>query len=371
MEFLNRIFNSLFGQSANEECTNEKEKHNNVKIDFCKNISQTPQNYSYLLKRQTFKFHNQFLFGLRYIVAEELWMVGCDFAYGVGFDDAEKAIKSLVDERYVKFLNTIVFKNNVAQDSNHAGNVKCINKTGAFQLLNNIDFDNKAEFIAYLLENFKNLESKLTTNKSLSSDDDKLSKVLTAIETIKKDNASLLDRNEHFKNQVFDKFGAFERRFNEQIVELDKKICLYDNVEQLYNKLRTFHKSKEITSSFSNLSFLSNESHNNDDCRYETVKFPRDSSKYPRLAVYVKSNATQGTDLAFLAGQQKNMGARKRKYQDMELVYDAVHPNPLLALHCINEELENKNFKFCKKSKRMYCIDSDIDTVKSFINENV
>ncbi|UJZ89079.1 38.7k [Erannis ankeraria nucleopolyhedrovirus] len=368
MEFLNRIFNSLFGQSADEECNKEKEKHN-VKMDFRKNASS--QNYSYLLEKQTFKFHNQFLFALRYTVTEELWMVGCDFAYGIGFDDAEKAIKSLVDDRYVKSLNTIVFKNNVAQDSNQAGNVKCINKTGAFQLLNNINFENKAEFIAYLSENFKNLESKLTTNKSSSvCIDEKLSKVLTAIETIKKDNVSLLDHNELFKNQVFNKFGAFEKRFNEQIVELDKKICLYDNVEQLYNKLRTFHKSKEITGSFSNLSFLSDTAHNNDDYKYETVKFPRDSSKYPRLAVYVKSNE-QGTDLAFLAGQQKNMRARKRKYQDMELVYDAVHPNPLLALHCIDEELENKNFKYCKKSKRVYCIDSDIDTVKSFINENV
>ncbi|AKC91631.1 ac13 [Lambdina fiscellaria nucleopolyhedrovirus] len=124
------------------------------------------------------------------------------------------------------------------------------------------------------------------------------------------------------------------------------------------------------------------------EMRYDTVKYPKDATKHPRLAVFVKSKntpalsydnehdkATLGnvatTDVAFLTGQNQHLKSNKRKYEaaDMELVYDAVHPNPLMAVLCFNEELELKNFKFSKKSKRFYNVECDVETMKSFINE--
>ncbi|AIU41361.1 38.7k [Sucra jujuba nucleopolyhedrovirus] len=407
MEFLGKLFSTIFGVDKPEATddsieTNDDTSTSYTNFDQKKCYNNTDENhsdlflkgFSYLFNMKKLTFDDQFSFVLRYIVKnEEIWMVGYDFARGVGFANPHWAVDRYVQFTEIKTLNQLLYSNNrcprpAGEEPSSTPLVKCINKTGALQLLNRIEFENKAEFIACLLETFNELEqefkpsSSTTTNDGAEKEtkcDDKLSLVLSAIESININNSSMIECNNAFKNQVIEKFGVFEKRFDEQIKELQTRISQYDNVERLYVQLREHHAAKRRQSTLS-MSFFNiadgtacTDNDRNDkisSSRFETVKFPRDHMKHPRLAVYVKTNE-HGTKLAFCSGQQKHMQLRKRKFQDMELVYDKVHPNPLMALHCIDEELGNKNYKYSKRGKREYHIESDIDTVKSFIYENV
>ncbi|AWW14500.1 hypothetical protein KM620_gp140 [Hyposidra talaca nucleopolyhedrovirus] len=380
MDMFTKLFALFFGDNSskveNDQHDTDFEDYNesnvnNSRINTCKTKSHNDRpnvkKYSYLFEQKTLTFDDQFSFVLRYLIKnEEIWMIGYDLAAGIGFDDPNLAVDRFVQFTNLRTINQLMFTKSAADG------IKCINRNGALQLLNNIEFRNKAEFIACLLETFNELEHlhKPTTSLSTSSvnNDEKFNKVLEAIESIKCNNTLLMECNNTFKTQVLDKFGAFEQRFSQQIQQLHNKITQYENVEQLYTRLKEYHKTQEDASLDDSLSFL-NKHHRQGD-RYETVRFPRNSSKFPRLAVYVKPD-NEGTQMALIAGQQKNIQTRKRKYKDMELIYDSVHPNPLLAVHCINEELDNKNYSYSKRGKRVFHIQSDVNTVKSFINENV
>ncbi|AHH82716.1 38.7 kDa protein [Buzura suppressaria nucleopolyhedrovirus] len=366
MDMFAKLFTLFFGTNSKptqqEYDTNIGNCNNKNFENVKRNENPVIKKYSYLFEEKTLTFDNQFCFVLRYLIKnEEIWMIGYDLAAGIGFDNPNLAVNRYVQFTEWKSVNQLLFDKFTADDG-----IKCINRNGALQLLNNIDFKNKAEFIACLLETFNELEHfHKPSSTSIVNDDDKFDKLLEAIEAIKCNNTLLLENNTTFKTQIIDKLGAFELQFSHQIQELHNKIIQYENVEQLYTRLKKYHKTLE-GSALDDCCSIFNEHQN----RYETVRFPRNPSKFPRLAVYVKPD-NQGTQLAIIAGQQKNMQARKRKYKDMELVYDSVHPNPLLAVHCINEELDNKNYNYSKRGKRVYHIQSDVNTVKSFINENV
>ncbi|ACI28723.1 38.7K protein [Agrotis ipsilon multiple nucleopolyhedrovirus] len=340
--------------------------------------------FSYLFKKKRIRFDEQFSFTIHYLFNDEIWLAANAFAAGVGFSDPAEAVRQFVDSKYKCSLNQLVFNvggggGGGGEDNNAEEGLVCVNKHGVLQLLDQIDFDNKAEFMAWLIENvYAELENKFLP----SPIDEKLNKMLTAVDDIKQHNDELARTNEHFKSQVIERIEMFDRR----IAQLNDKMVMFENVDELYRRLREHHRTTTASTSSAarhlrHPSFLSASDvgggdsgdiigENGDLCRYETVRFPRDTSKHPRLSVFVKPSES-GTQLAFVASQQRRHGVLKRKYNDMEMIYDSVHPNPQLAMQCINEELDMKNFDYRKQSRRTLHINCSVDTAKSLIHENL
>ncbi|AIZ48577.1 38.7K protein [Agrotis segetum nucleopolyhedrovirus B] len=342
-----------------------------------KRSEPTSCGFSYMFKKKRIRFDDQFSFTIHYLFNDEIWLAANAFAAGVGFSNPADAVRQYVETKYKCPLNQLMFgenNNNDTQDSS----VVCLNKHGVLQLLDHINFDNKAEFIAWLIENvYVELENKFLP----SPIEDKLNKMLTAVDEIKQHNDELARTNENFKSQVIERFELFDRR----ISQLGDKIAKFENVDELYKRLREHHRTTTAPTHLRHPSFFSDGVvgddnndiigetgviSNGDLSRYETVRFPRDTSKHPRLSVFVKPSES-GTQLAFVASQQRRHGALKRKYNDMEMIYDSVHPNPQLAMQCINEELDMKNFDYRKQSRRTLHINCSVDTAKSLIHENL
>lgn len=377
-----KFFAKLFGYYYDDEDDNNNDIINN---DERKNISSLLSGFSYLFKTKRIQFDDQFSFTINYLFNDEVWIAGNKLAEGLGFPDPQTAIDEFVDGKYKRTINELVFNNSV----NDTNGLVCVNKHGVLQLIDRLDFKNKAEFTAWIIEEvYVELENKFLP----SPIDDKLNKVLAAVDTIKQHNNEALRTNDQFKDQVIERFEWF----NVQISELNKKMSMLNNVDELYKRLQDYHRSNSrsnggggplLTTIFSNNTSLSSSSSfsnennlsgggagngmlENEHTRYETVRFPRDTSKHPRLSVFVKPSE-EGTDIAFITAQQRRHNALKRKFNDMEMIYDSVHPNPQLAMHCINEELDVKQFDYTKRSRRVIHVNSPIETVKSFINENL
>jgi predicted DNA-binding protein YlxM (UPF0122 family) len=102
------------------------------------------------------------------------------------------------------------------------------------------------------------------------------------------------------------------------------------------------------------------------------VRLPHDTSKHPRLAVYSESVDENTTKIAFVTGQTQNFRKRKLPFDEddnMELVFDEVHGNPLLAIQCINEHFNNNNYNVQKRAKRMLQVDCEMDTAKKIVSQ--
>ncbi|QED40641.1 38.7K [Chrysodeixis includens nucleopolyhedrovirus] len=329
--------------------------------------------FSYIFKKKRIVFDDMFCFTVRYMYHErEVWIIAQDFARGISFSDPDN-VADVIDSMYTRTVDELIFSNNINRNQkiNPAAKPRdiCTNKFGMLQILQNVEFLHKPEFTTWLIESvFYELESQFysTTTNVNTPLDDKLSKVLDALEAIKNTNCEL----ESLRRDIREKFDS-----------LDKKM----SVEEVYNNLQDYHQQRTNgRDTVDNVSCLL-ESHiiptvedslgNNDSerqlCRYETVKFPRDTSKHPRLAVFVKSTEDNCTEICFLAGQSARHKSLKRKYDDMELVYDNVHPNPQLAILCLNEELDMKNLAYKKKNRRKLTVNCSLTTARSFINENL
>ncbi|AAQ88176.1 38.7K [Ectropis obliqua nucleopolyhedrovirus] len=394
MEFIQKLFNTLFGLTTTTKSNDDQSKvKDQEKINNFAQCLRKKNNKakSYLFEQKTLTFYDQFCFDLRYLYKDELWLMGKDLAEGVGFQNGTSAIRRCVERHNVKTVDQIIFKRHNDENvetmlsSDIVDNMPplyslLINKDGALQLLEHIDFDNKLEFVSCLRETFNDLElgfndgNKVVAPPPSPTLEHKFNQLLQAIEKISVTNETLLSGADNLNNQ----FYGFEQKLERQIEELNDKIRNYDNIEELYNKLMKYQKAISPQSLCSNLSFLSetnvtSQQFNVDtSMQYQTVKFPKNPAKFPRLVVFLKSNkSNNGSTMVFLCGQQKSICSRKRKYEDMEIVYDSVHPNPLMAIHCIDEELSNKNYNYVKQNKRKYQLDMSVDAAKSFINENV
>jgi prophage antirepressor-like protein len=333
-----------------------------VDDNVCSSTSKKPKlsGFSYLFKKKRIEFDQQFRFTIHYLYNEEIWLAANSFASGIGFADPDEAVSTCVVDCYKRSLNQLVF------NSDQEASVVCINKHGVLQLLDHIDFECKAEFTAWLIENvYCELEGKFVPSPL----DEKLNKVLAAVDGIQRHNVDAAETNERFKAQVI-----------ERVAELNAKMSMYENVDDLYRRLREHHRTVRPADDQRRMSFMSSSSchpqeaatgsGNVETSRYENVRFPRDVTKHPRLSVFVEPHG-DSTHVAFVASQQKRHGALKRKYNDMEMIYDSVHPNPQMAMQCIDEELNMKNFDYIKTTRRRMKINCNVDTVKSFIQENL
>lgn len=365
------FFAKLFGYADDEDVQNvEKNNYNDEEesppVKQRKNLLA---GFSYLFKTKRIQFDDQFSFTVNYMFNDEVWIAAEKLALELGFSDPQRAVDKLVDDKYKRTINELVF-NNINVDENN-DSLMCVNKHGVLQLLDHLDFKNKAEFTAWIIEEvFVELENKFLP----SPVDEKLNKVLDAVDTIKQHNDQVSRTNTEFKDQVIERFEWF----NAQISKLDNKITALNDVDELYKRLQDHHTKNNFKNDRSIFSCSSNtittagaaaeSDDDNNAARY--VRFPRNTSIRPRLSVFVKPVA-DGTELAFVTAQQRNHKALKRKYNDMEMIYDSVHPNPQMAVHCINEELVNKRIRHLKFSRRQMHVYGSVDTVKSFINENL
>lgn len=379
------------GENDNSS-SDEDEKLESYKRYDNKNVVRR---YSYVLTNERIVFGHDIDFLLYYLIKNsQLWLLGVDFAANLGFSQPVNAIHACVDKEHKCLLDTLVCGDKAAavNEDNDAKSPVCLNRQGTLQLLNYIQFktNNKAEFTAYLMDKIADLQKK-AVRPLVSVTDQKLAKILNAVETLRCNDESLIESNKEFKNEVIHKFSCFEARFGrfqDQLAELDKKVSVYENINQLYDKLKEHHHKKHLdekaangvlnhagggnSNSYTSFSMFDegNNSGGGDSCRYESVRFPRDVTKHPRLTVYAKPDQ-EGTKLTFVAGQKTHTDRSKRKYRDMELLYDSIHPNPQLAVHCLNEELESRDFNCKKRTKREYYLNCSMDTVRSFISENV
>ena len=290
--------------------------------------------YSYIFK--TLKVDcDDFNFNIRYLYKEkQMWIVLADLVPGL---KCERFIDTILADcsQHIKPLNELLFSKIETVDR-----IKCIDRTGVMKLLKR-HVDNR-----HIVEWFE----RNVYNESV-------------------DTAKVLMNLEKQNDILINKLMGFESK----IAELDKKITFHDNISSLYDNLCEYHKKKTDTSlvlpsssSSSSFLFLNNEN-------TATVRLPRNVSKHQHLAIFAKptDECTANTKVAYLYGQKRHFQNRKRKFQDMELVYESVHPNPQMAIHVINEELEMKSFNCVKRARTVYEVDQELDTVKSFINEIV
>lgn len=354
MDFINKITSFFSNKCDNDNYGGDEDDDGSGDEDYSNN------NFSYILKKKTIRFDNQFNFNVRYFVKQsEIWLVGRDFAKGIGYKNANTAVHCFVDSKYKIALDDLI--NGSVVESEYDNSVWCINKHGVLQLLDNIDFENKAEFTAWLLDTTTFYETTTSTVTTPPLDQKITQAVELMMNELKQNNANQIRSNQEFSERVAVKFGQFEERLNKfenKLAQLHGKLNSYENLSNLYTRLCDHHQQLNVVAEPASL-------------RPNTIRMPKDESKHPRLAVFVKADPSGGTEIAYMGGQRKHYLQRKRKYKDMELVYDAVHPNPQMAIHCINEELDSKQYKIAKKSKRTVIVECDVDVAKSLIVNNV
>nr|WUR10859.1 38.7K [Calliteara abietis nucleopolyhedrovirus] len=400
---------------------------------------------SYLFQEQPIQFEELTFEVKRFAVRNQLWVAGHDFARGLNFADASEAITKYVDFENVKPINLLPFCSSRSdsamrqrrQPTPSLQTITCINKTGALQLVAQAHIKNKIRFTAYLMNLFDRLENEMATNgvntktttttqqqqQQNRQENDKMEYVsattfneqlLKTIEDLTSKNDRLINNAEFLTKELYTKIDSFA----DKMEKLEHKLNACKTIDDLHAQLSLIRRHKKrwcdesvggggetvVSSSIAaanatvqNLAFL-DECHRdeNNARRYETVKFPRDVSKHPRLAVFVRSVGNKSVDnndnsvvdrvnnfehnnngddqvvqLAFLSGQQRNFNVRKRPYRHMEQLYDVVHPNPVMAIQCINEELRSRNYKFTKKRGRLFEVECDLATLKAFIDENL
>nr|AGE61396.1 38.7K protein [Chrysodeixis chalcites nucleopolyhedrovirus]AGE61846.1 38.7K protein [Chrysodeixis chalcites nucleopolyhedrovirus] len=372
-----------------------------------RNRQRDMKSFSYIFNKKRLCFDDQFSFLLRYLFYEnEIWILAVDFAEGIGLDDIDAAINFIENDQYKKTVGELLSfqkESRAVADNDDNKTIFIINKHGAMQILDNVNFKNKIEFTTWMIENVFDAmkEEHLSTKKKplpLASlpIEEKMTEMLRVFDAFVRNNETntieTLTKNyqaiETLKAQMCENFEKIEKKISaeELYSQLEKYRVDRHNHRVNRNNYRVDGHNIEATSDNCvaddcQLSCKSRNNQSDDDddhdggyrqmCRYESVRFPRDSSKHPRLAVFVKSLENNSTQIAFLSGQSKRHRAMKRKYSDMELVYDSIHPNPQLAMLCLNEELDMKNFNYKKKTRRTLQVESSVETVKSFIFENL
>ncbi|BAG74695.1 hypothetical protein [Helicoverpa armigera NPV NNg1] len=388
-DIINRTFSALIGNNvaaaaaaASDDDDYDVDNNsggNNIDPDeerHAKNDSEYNKidSFSYILERKRINFDDQFSFTVRHLTRnQQMWMIGSDFASGIGFDEPEFVVDNYVSDHNKICLETLIFGKRVEIENDDVKRSMCINRDGCLQLLNHIEFANKSEFIAWLVTYaFDKLYSHMpssstvapkTSSSSSSSSlsqlcvEKSLQMIYEKITDLRADHHSA---NENMHKSILGKVGDIENRLS----ELDHKISAIEKIDVLYNHLKNYHRLQTNNSNDTAL-------YSEEDNFVNGFRLPRDSSKHPHLGVLVRSVDQHNTEIEFLTGQRNYYQTRKRKLKSGDLIYDSVHPNPQVAVHRFNEELDMKNLSYTKRNKRLINVKCNIDTAKSFINETI
>ncbi|AUF81656.1 ac13 [Malacosoma neustria nucleopolyhedrovirus] len=315
--------------TGNENENNHEQQQQNLVNEIEKPLAASV-GYSYIFKTRQIDCGG-FKFNIRYLCKEkQVWIVLVDIVSGLNCElYTDTIVRDLQD--HIKPLNLLLFSKIETVDK-----IKCIDRTGVIELIKRyVDRDNQHVVVKWFDRHVYNQSAVVDTTKVLMN--------------LEKQNNILIEKLMGFENKI---------------AELDKRITFHDNISSLYDSLCEYHKEKNLSSSSS---FLSS-----GETNLVTVRLPRNVSKHQHLAIFAKPiDDCANTKVAYLFGQKKHFQNRKRKFQDMELVYESVHPNPQMAIHVINEELEMESFNCVKRARSVYEVDRKLDSFKSFINKIV
>nr|BEV20870.1 hypothetical protein [Bombyx mori nucleopolyhedrovirus] len=287
------------------------------------------QQWSHIVKWDSFKC-NTHSFKYRYVHNDtnaKFYNV-IDFCKGleIAHDDI---LDCNWDSDQVYHLNEIIFhKQKSKRDLNSLGALFAT-KQGLLKILMRLNFDNKSNALLHL-----------QTEGERDDLRDKIESVLKHVKKLNTNSEKFMVTHETFKNDVGNRFEQFELRLN----ELDAKLNMLQSAEKLKTTIVTESKNG-------------------------TVTFPRDITKHQHLAIF-SERIDDRIKLAFVLGQERHFRKRKMRFEDdMEVLYDGVHPNPLLAIQCINEKLYDKHYKIRKIAKRVIDVDCTHNVVKEVIQE--
>ncbi|ACF05413.1 38.7 kDa protein [Adoxophyes orana nucleopolyhedrovirus] len=344
LNMLTKLFSFLTGNGGGSEYEDNALDDNNDRIK--KKLS----NISYLFQKQVVSVNPFKPFTFKYLLERGdkniVWVILYDFIDGMRIKDENSAL-SIVDPSNFKFLDAILPNNFALKNCK----IQCCNKYGILEMLESVCFENKAVFVSKILELCNEIEGNDNSNNVGKETENKFEKLYKIIESLKNSNESM---SQSLKTQVFDRFNMFETK----LAQLDNKISLYENIGTVYEQLREHHKRLN-NHAYANM-FAENSIN---------VRMPRDENKHPRIAVFVQP-AEAGTQIAFVSGQKRHVQKRKHNYNGMELIYENVHPNPHMAVHCIAEDFNTNNYEVTKKKAKLLHVKCNLDTVKSLICNN-
>ncbi|AKN81013.1 hypothetical protein [Lonomia obliqua multiple nucleopolyhedrovirus] len=261
------------------------------------------------------------------------------------------------NDNEILHLNDVIFTstnhNNNNNNRNKQDNLSSLygSKQKLVGILQNLNFEHKNKVLLHIM-------GKKFGDDDNKQDDihDKIETVLQHVKKLNNNSEKFMLGHEMFKNEVHDKFKQFETRFQ----DLDAKLNVIQSAEELKHSLQQH---------YCNNNCINNSDNDNDGKR--RVMFPRDITKHQHLAVF-SERINDHTKLAFVSGQEYHFRKRKLQYEEdgnMETLYDDVHPNPLLAIQCINENFYEKNYKINKLAKRLINVNCDSAVAKSIVNE--
>jgi putative AlgH/UPF0301 family transcriptional regulator/chaperonin cofactor prefoldin len=146
----------------------------------------------------------------------------------------------------------------------------------------------------------------IKTDKGCDDVREKIESVLKHIKTLNANSDKFINAHKSFKQEVGARFEQFEQRLQ----TLDTKL----------NTLQCAAPTQAVPG----------------------VVFPRDVTKHQHLAVFMGRVEEQGsTQIAFARGQDEHFRKRKLEFEDdMDTMFEGVHPNPLMAVHCLAEAAE-------------------------------
>ncbi|BAE72429.1 ORF140 peptide [Hyphantria cunea nucleopolyhedrovirus] len=202
-------------------------------------------------------------------------------------------------------------------------------KQGLLQLLQQLPFVNKDDVLLAI-----------RTDKGYDRDDvrDKIEAVLKHIKTLTANSDKFISAHKSFKLEVGARFEQFEQRL--------------ESINTKVNALQAPTQTTEAPVS---------------------VVFPRDVTKHPHLAVFMgRAEETGNTQIAFARGQENHFRRRKLEFEDnMDVMFEGVHPNPLLAMQCIKEEFYNSGHKIRRLSKKVIEVKCAVNVAKDIVKKAI
>lgn len=253
-----------------------------------------------------------------------------DFCKGLEINH-DLLLKCNFDQQHVRRLDELVFNAPRVETTVVADSVGKLfaTKHGLLQLLQQLPFDNKEDVLLAI-----------KTDRGYDRDDvrDKIEAVLKHIKTLTANSDKFISAHKSFKLEVGARFEQFEQRLK----------SLNTKVDAL--QAAPTHTAEALS-----------------------VVFPRDVTKHPHLAVFMgRAEETGSTQIAFARGQENHFRKRKQEFEDnMDVMFEGVHPNPLLAMHCIKEEFNNSGHKIRRLSKKVMEVNCAVNMAKDIVKRAI
>lgn len=265
-----------------------------------------------------------FVFKFRYVVDDstERCCSVVDFCKGLEISH-DLLLRCNFDRHHIRSLNELVL-GAAPTDADSVGSLFAT-KHGLIILLQQLPFVNKKDVLLAI-----------KTDKGYERDDtrDKIEAVLKHIKALTDNSDKFITAHKSFKQEVSARFGQFEQR-----------------LDALDTRISALHANAQAAPG---------------------VVFPRDVTKHPHLAVFMSAKNVGNTQIAFTRGQEEHFRKRKLEFaEDMDVAFEGVHPNPMMAVHCIREEFANSRYKMRRLSKRVIEVECDINVAKDIVKKAI